>query len=92
MKSRRSRRLAWNLVMLGVAALFAFEFLRQLHMQTLLPFRQCISRVNVEHAVERKITLNRIWVVRRASVVCGVRLLFCSELSSRPHGGAADEQ
>ena len=38
MKSRRSRRLAWNLVMLGVAALFAFEFLRQLHMQTLLPF------------------------------------------------------
>jgi hypothetical protein len=38
MKSRRSRRLAWNLVMLGVAALFALEFLRQLHMQTLLPF------------------------------------------------------
>jgi hypothetical protein len=38
MKNRRSRRLAWNLVMLGVAALFAFEFLRQLHMQTLLPF------------------------------------------------------
>jgi hypothetical protein len=38
MKSPRSRRVAWNLVMLGVAALFGFEFLRLLHMQTLLPF------------------------------------------------------
>jgi len=34
----RSRRLAFNLVMLGIAALFAFEFLRILHMQALLPF------------------------------------------------------
>lgn len=38
MNNPRSRRLAWNLVMLGVAALFAFEFLRMLHMQTILPF------------------------------------------------------
>ena len=45
MKSRRSRRLAWNLVMLGVAALFAFEFLRQLHMQTLLPFDNAFHEV-----------------------------------------------
>lgn len=34
----RSRQLAWNLVMLGIAALFVFEFLRILHMQILLPF------------------------------------------------------
>jgi hypothetical protein len=38
MKNPSSRRVAWNLVMLGVAALFVFEFLRLLHMQTLLPF------------------------------------------------------
>ena len=38
MKSPRSRRVVWNLVMLGAGALFAFEFLRLLHMQTLLPF------------------------------------------------------
>jgi hypothetical protein len=37
-ESRRSRRLAWNLVMLGVAALFVFGFLRLLHMQALWPF------------------------------------------------------
>lgn len=68
----RSRRLAWNVVMLGVAALFVFEFLRILHMQTLLPFDNAFHGVmwSTPWNVKLRLTASGWYVGLAWSVVC----------------------
>lgn len=91
-KSSRSGRVAGNLVMVGIAGLFAFEFLRLLHMQTLLPFDNAFRGLmwNTPWHVKLRLTASG-WYVGLAWSVVYVFYLR-SELSSRLYDNAAGEQ
>jgi hypothetical protein len=71
-KTPRSGRIALNLVMLAVAVLFAFEFLRLLHVQTLLPFDNAFRPVmwSTPWNVKLRLTASGWYVGVAWSVVC----------------------